>query len=437
MQALAAVLLARGWRLTGSDVDPGAADWLAGRDVTVHAGHDARHIDARADLVMHSDAVGEDNVERRRAARLGIAQSSYPQAVAGLMAHKRGIAVAGTHGKSTTTAMIGAIMVAAGVDPTVIGGAAPLDGGPCGGRAGRGPWLVAEACEYRANFLRLRPEIAVILNIEPDHFDCYPTPRALERAFVRFMSQAGRNGTGRTVVANLDCPATRRCLAAAGCRAMTFGLAADACWRPAHVEETGGLHRFTVLQAGRKFCEIRLRVPGRHQVSNALAAVAAAQEAGIAAGAIERGLSEFAGIHRRLERVASLGGVEILDDYAHHPTEVRATLAAVRLMYPNRRVWCLFQPHQVSRTRALVDDFASSLQNADRVAVADVFAAREVAGAAPRAVAEDLAARARRLGGTVLPGHQLQTIVGDVAAAARPGDVVLTMGAGDIRKHLP
>ena len=313
----------------------------------------------------------------------------------------------------------------------MICGATPL-GSDSGGRTGSGDWLVAEACEYRENFRHLRAEIAVVLGIEHDHFDYYRSLAEVERAFGKFVQRVPGGGV---VIANADCPATRRALAAVAGRMTTFGFSAAADWRPIATAHTRGQHRFEIRRRGRQFCHVVLRVPGLHQVANALAATAACYEAGATAAQIAAGLAEFRGLRRRMEHVAQVGGIDILDDYAHHPTEVRAALAAVRSMYPGRRLWCVFQPHQISRTTALVDEFAASLQNTDRVAVTEVFVARERIDVNPLIVAENLAQRTREMGAEVLPDCRAEEIFDRIAAAAQAGDVVITLGAGDIRKR--
>lgn len=432
MQALAQVLLDRGWRLSGSDTSVAGVRWLRDRGVDVHSGHAEAAVCKRSGGVVYSDAVNADNVERQKAARLGLAEFSYPQALGVLMAERRGLAVAGTHGKSTVTAMIAKIMERAGFDPTVICGAAPA-GANSGGRGGAGEWLVAEACEYRENFRHLRPELAVVLGIEIDHFDYYSSRAELSAAFRRFVAQVPDAGV---VLANADCQATRR--ATADCRAqrLTFGVSsADADWQARAIKHIHGRYSFEIWHHGARVAEVLLQVPGRHQVVNALAAAAAARAAGVPIEGIVAGLEGFRGLRRRLEFVARAGGIELWDDYAHHPTEVRATLAALRTMYPARRIWCVFQPHQLSRTRALVDEFAASLHNADRVTVTEVFVARETPLECPRAAAEDLARRVRAYGTEVLPDSRPAAILNYICTAARPGDVVITMGAGDIRNR--
>ena len=391
MRSLGEVLAARGWLLTGSDTAAACELGISRRVIAIHAGHRPDNVPRDADLVIHSAAVTLNNPERVRADDLGIPQCSYPQMLGKLMHERRGLAIAGTHGKSTVAAMTAAILCQAGLDPTVVAGGTPL-GSDSGGRHGAGEWMVAEACEYRRHFLELSPEIAVVLNIEPDHFDCYASQTDLEDAFARFVRRVPPGGL---VLSNADCPATQRIAAGLACRHASFGLSPAAHWRAVLLDQRDGRYAFQVTRCGKGVCRIVLRVPGRFQVYNALAAAAAAWEAGASAAHIQAGLNDFGGLWRRLETVADRRGVTLIDDYAHHPTEVAATLAALRQAYPGRPVWCVFQPHQASRTHRLLDEFAASLQNADCVAIASVFRARESPDERPSATAADLACATR------------------------------------------
>lgn len=438
MRALADVLSGWGWRVSGSDTRPEAAEPLARAGVRIHRGHAAENLPADVDLVVASDAVPPDAPELRRARELEIPTQSYFQTLGQLMATRHGLAVAGTHGKSTATAMAAALLVAAGLDPTVVCGAAAL-GCRSGGRAGRGRPMLVEACEYRANFLHLRPRHAVILGIEPDHFDCYQSSEELERAFTRFARSLPDDGL---LLARYDCPATRRVSSQGGlrCRVETFGFDARADWSARQVSSrrarrgTGrrGFPEFSIFWRGEPLCDVQLRVPGRHNVLNATSAAALAWHEGVQPGVIAAGLSAFGGLRRRLEMLPVLGGVTRMDDYAHHPTEVAASLEAVRRMYPGRRLWCVFQPHQVSRTEHLLDELAQSLQNADKVVVADIFRAREPGPKRGEVTAGDLAERARALGAEASHLAGRQRIVRLLETHLRPGDVLITMGAGDI-----
>lgn len=428
MRSLAVVLRGREWRIGGSDSDPHAAQELSRRGMHVAAGHSARHLPPTTDVVIYSDAVPVHNPERRRAAELGIPALSYAQMLGCLMRGCCGLAVAGTHGKSTTTLMTAQILIDAGLDPTVVAGATPL-AKRSGGRAGQSEFVLVEACEYRRNFLHLRPQAAAILGIEPDHFDCYSSFVELEHAFAQFAAQLPPQGL---LVARADCAATVRATRAANCRIETFGIAANADWQAVDLRSCRGRYRFWVQRHGERIAQIALRVAGRHNVLNALAAAALSLAAGADGRAIEHGLNRFRGVRRRLEVLGLRDGAVLIDDYAHHPTEVTAALSAVREMYPRRRLWLVFQPHQVSRTAHLLDEFAASLQNADKIVVADIVRARE-RQTSGEITASDLAARVRLLGGDVDAVHSPEEIVNHLGERLAPDDVLITMGAGNIR----
>ncbi|HUT09412.1 MAG TPA: UDP-N-acetylmuramate--L-alanine ligase [Thermoguttaceae bacterium] len=430
MRALAEVLLGRGWLLSGSDLEVQRVAHLATDRLWLCRGHAAEHLAQDTDLVVYSDAVPADNPELRRAAELGLPAVSYFQMLGRLMSERRGLAVAGAHGKSTATAMAAEVLVRAGLDPTVLCGATPL--GHCsGGRAGNGPLMLVEACEYRANFLHLRPKHAVILGIEPDHFDCYDSAEALEDAFAQFAQSVPSDGL---LLARYDCPATQRVIGGLACRVETFGIDRRADWSAQGLIARSGCYTFDVARRGRRFCGVNLHVPGRHNVLNALAAAALASENGVAADRIAEALGQFRGLHRRLEILGTFGGVLLLDDYAHHPTEVAASLTTVRQLAPGRRVWCVFQPHQVSRTEHLLGELAASLQNADRVLVAEIFRAREGPPRPGEVTAADLARAVRRGGVEVPECHTLEEIARLLKTRLVPGDVLVTMGAGDVWK---
>jgi len=430
LRSLAEVLLGWGWQLSGSDLAPDPALPLAAAGARIYQGHAAAHLTARTDLVIHSDAIPPANPELRRAAELGIPTLSYFEMLGRLMSSRRGLAVAGTHGKSTTTAMAAGLLVGAGLDPTVVCGAAPL-GGHSGGRPGRGDLMLVEACEYRGNFLHLPAEQVVILGIEPDHFDYYDSLDQLQRTFARFARSVPQTGL---VLAQHECAATARATAGLRCRVETFGFDPGADWSARHLSSRRGAYGFGIFRHGRRLCQVRLQVPGRHNVLNALAAAALAWQNGVGPRQIAAGLSRFAGLRRRLEVLGSCRGVLLLDDYAHHPTEVAATLQTVRQMCPGRRLWCVFQPHQTSRTEHLLDGLATSLQNADKVVVADIFCAREPAPQPGQVTAADLARQVRGGGGQVFDVHTTEPIVRLLQTRLVPGDVLITMGAGDIGK---
>ncbi|MBN1395899.1 MAG: UDP-N-acetylmuramate--L-alanine ligase [Pirellulales bacterium] len=452
MRALANVLAGWEWSISGSDLDLAPIKHLASTGLRLFQYHSADNLPPDAELVVHSDAVPPDNPELRRAAERGVETLSYFQMLGRLGTGRDVSAVAGTHGKSTVAAMTAHILVRAGLDPTVVCGAAPL-GAHSGGRAGRGEKMLVEACEYRANFLHLHPRRAVILGIEPDHFDCYNSLDKLEAAFGRFAALPPADGL---LLACGDCPSTRRAAATAQCRVETFALRTDADWTVSNIkprppvapDDVGaavrnvevaaqlpprqGRFQFEIRRFGRRFCEAQLRMAGRHNVFNALAAAALAHANGVSASDISAGLSDFPGLRRRMEPFGCRHGVEMIDDYAHHPTEVKAALATARLMFPGRRVWCVFQPHQASRTTRLLDELAESLQNADKLLVAEVFLARENRDYRRVELADRLAHAAEALGTEVLPGHTNREITETLETQLVSGDVLITLGAGEV-----
>ncbi len=457
MRSLARVLLDEGWTVSGSDARVDELPRLAAAGVELFQRHAAENVDPQTDLVIHSDAVPLTNPELLHAGESRLPMLSYFQAVGQLMLGRRGLAVAGTHGKSTTTAMLADALDLAGLPATVVYGAEPLaqelDGRRGEGRESaedkedkadkasevdkasdhdaRPALMVVEACEYRANFLNLRPESAVITGIEPDHFDCYRTTEQLTHAFALFARRLPKDGL---LLIRSGCRASAVAASGVVCDVETFGLDPTADWSAEHLIERQGKYHFSIHRRGRPVGQVALRVAGRHNVLNALAAAALAWRVGAKPREITMGLSRFAGLRRRLELVGQWRGVTLLDDYAHHPTEVTATLETVRRIYPGRRLWLVFQPHQTSRTERQLDELAASLQNADRVLVADVFRAREPLDARPAVTAADLAERVR-LGGVDTSGiHSMLEIGRLLRARLRSGDVLITMGAGDIRK---
>ncbi len=478
MRAMADVLTGWGWQVSGSDSSLNAAACLPNgvRAVRLYHEHAAENLPTDTELVIHSDAVPKENPELRRAAELGIPTLSYFEMLGRLSKDRNTVAVAGTHGKSSATAMLAHILAKAGRDPTVFFGATPL-GATSGGRAGRrldsplplgegpgvramtaGPLgstppqsaltltlsqrarglsapvsgdglMLVEACEYRENFLHLRPRQAAILGIEADHFDCFDSLTQIEDAFQRFAASVPADGM---LLVRHDCRSTRRATASARCRVESFSFASGADWSVDEFADEGGYFRFSLHRFGQRLCDVRLQVSGRHNVLNALAAAALAWHNGATAVEIASGLETFAGLHRRLEVLGTWHGVTHLDDYAHHPTEVTVALETVRRMFPDGRLWCVFQPHQASRTARLLDEFAASLQNADRVVVGEICRAREGSPAPGEITAADLAQRTRELGVEVLAGHRAEEIVATLRTHLAPGDVLVTLGAGDV-----
>jgi UDP-N-acetylmuramate--alanine ligase len=433
LSAIAALLLERGYRVSGSDQRPNdATAELAERGVVIYRGHQARHV-AGADLVLISSAVPADNAEVLAARAAGVPVVKRAAFLGPLMEGQHGIGVAGTHGKTTTASMIAIILLRAGMDPSfVVGGRIPV--GPAEGlpsstvaaRSGLGPFVI-EADEYDGMFLGLRLETAVVTNVEWDHVDCYPTPAAFINAFRKFVGQLPPHGY---LVLCADDPGALalRDAAPAGVTVHTYGLAPDADWQARALipNERGGFDA-EVWFANAKVASLLLAAPGRHNIRNALAALAVAHWHGIAPHWATLMLCDFQGAGRRFEFVGEAGGITVIDDYAHHPTEVATTLAAARLRFPTRRVWAVFQPHTFSRTKALLAEYTHSFDDADRVLLLDIYAAREKI---------DLGMHSQQLLAQLEHPHALylgsiENAVRHLLAEVAPEDVVITMGAGD------
>jgi UDP-N-acetylmuramate--alanine ligase len=432
MKALSELLAGSGWAVTGSDsgAAAGTIAQFARRGLRIHPGHESAFVPEQTGLLVYSPAVPADNPERLSAARRRIPQCSYTQMLGRLMQGKTGLSIAGTHGKSTTTAMVGFTLTHAGLDPSVVVGA-ELREINRGGWSGSGPHFVVESCEYQRHFLDLTPAYAAILGVEPDHFDCFSNLDETIAAFAAFAQRVPASGR---LLIPAECDAAKSACLAAEAPAESFSLLPEADWWAADIRPAGSGHRFRVFLRGEYFSEILLRVPGRHNVRNALAAVAMCHYAGAAPAAIREGLAEFAGIRRRFEPVGMWRGATLIDDYAHHPTAVRATLATAREQFPDRRVWCVFQPHQVSRTRSLLDAFSRSFESADETIVLPVFAAREQVTEEPVRLARQLAARICRHGSRARFFPTLDRTLATLDDELRAGDILITMGAGDVGK---
>jgi UDP-N-acetylmuramate--alanine ligase len=379
-----------------------------------------------ASVVVASAAIKESNPELAAARQRGLEVVSRAQMLGRVMdLYETRIAVSGTHGKTTTSAMIALMLEHAGMDPTaLIGGDVPQ--WQSNARLGHGKNFVAEACEAYSSFLDLRPTISVITNVEADHLDHYETLENIVKAFEQFLSS-----TSRLAILWADDPHTPR-LSECACRTVTFGFGDSGQLRACR-EENFGL--YTIWRGSERMGSLRLGVPGKHNVLNALAAVAVGLEMGIPYPEIAEGLAAFVGTGRRFERLGETDdGIAVIDDYAHHPTEIRATLAAARQAFPGRRIIAVFQPHLPSRTRDLMDDFATAFVDADLAVLTDIYLAREAAD--PAVTGEVLALR---VGASL--GADRTTYVADkhnlpdaLKRIAWPKDVILTLGAGDIRE---
>ena len=431
MSGIAELLANLGYEVSGSDARRSdVTSRLETLGVTIAAGHDAGHVGS-ADVVVVSSAIGQDNPEVAEARRRHVPVIPRAEMLAELMRLRYGIAVAGAHGKTTTTSMVALVLDRAGLDPTaVIGGRLSAFGSNA--RLGKGDYMVAEADESDRSFLKLSPAMAVITNVDREHMESYGTWEHLQAAFIEFANKVPFYGA---VVACADDRPVRELLPRISRRVITYGLDGEA-----NVAGTGmRLEAFgsrCVVRHRRserdveELGELRLRVPGRHNVLNALAAVAVAVEVGIPFGRVAEALEEFQGAERRFQTKGEVDGVLVIDDYGHHPTEIAAVIAAAKAGI-DRRIIAVFQPHRYSRTEQLLEEFGPAFEGADRIVLTDIYAAGEppIAGITAERLAESIRAR-------VAAPVELVPAVADVPAAvarlATAGDLVLTLGAGSI-----
>ncbi len=423
MSPLAKVLFDRGVPVSGSDInDSDAVRELRDQGITIHIGHRSENVLGAA-FVIRTAAAHEDNPEVEYARDNGIPVFERAEAWGCLMRHyKNALCISGTHGKTTTTSMCTHILMAARMDPTVmIGGTLALL--HSGYRVGKGDTIVLESCEYYNSFLSFFPTIAVILDVEADHLDFFKDLEDVKRSFRAFANLVPV--PDGVVIANIDDENTMDAIDGIRRRVVTFGFSPAADIRAKNLTVENGVSKFDVIYKMKPYCHIELAIPGRHNVKNALAAAAAAIELGIPGEAVARGLAAFRGAARRFEFKGSVNGARVYDDYAHHPGELHALLDAVRSI-SDGRVVLAFQPHTYSRTKALFDDFARELSRADKVYLAEIYAAREsnTIGISSK----DLAA--------AIPGAvfcpTFPELTENLRREAKPGDVILTVGAGNI-----
>jgi UDP-N-acetylmuramate--alanine ligase len=432
MGGIAEVLVNLGYRVQGSDLRSNAVTVrLANMGVRVFVGHAAEQVKG-ADVVVVSTAVAADNPELAAAQAARIPVVRRAEMLAELMRFLQGIAVAGTHGKTTTTSLVASVLAEGGLDPTfVIGG--QLKSAGSNAKLGTGRYLVAEADESDASFLHLQPVLAIVTNIDNDHLATHGGDfEKLKQSFVEFLHNLPFYGLA---VLCSDDPVVHELLPLVGRPTVRYGLGEDAALRATALERRGGQTRFSVAREGRGPLAVTLNLPGLHNVRNALAAIAVATELEVGDEAIQRALATFEGIGRRLESLGDVaiatGHVTVVDDYGHHPTEIAATLEAARQAWPGRRLVLAFQPHRYTRTRDLIDDFGRVLSEADALFVTEVYAAGEepIANADGRAICRAVRGRGLLEPVFVEDVHALPGALGSVLA---DGDVVLTMGAGSI-----
>ncbi len=430
MSGIAEILIDQGFTLTGSDRAASEnTERLATLGAHVYIGHAAANVEPDVDVLVFSSAVPPDNPELVEAQRRNIPAIRRAEMLAEVMRLKYGIGIAGTHGKTTTTTMTGLVLMEGGIDPTVIVGGRVNLLARSNARLGKGEFIVVEADEYDRSFLSLTPTIAVLTTLETDHLDCYRDLEDIKAAFVQF---AGKVPFYGFVVLCLDEPALQEIMPKIRKKIVTYGFNGQADLQAVDVVHKENTTTFTVLRKGNDLGAIVLHVPGRHNVLNALAAIAVGLEMQVPFATIKRGVEKFTGVFRRWEVKADVHGITVIDDYAHHPTEIRATLQGAKGGW-RRRVVCVFQPHLYSRTRDFYEDFGRAFFDADVLVLTDVYPAREepiqgVTGELIANAAKDF-------------GHKQVHYVPDktkipafLASIARKGDMIITMGAGDIWK---
>ena len=432
MSGIAEILLNLGYRVTGSDQKKNdAVEHLAERGAKIFIGHEAGHVEG-AHVVVYSSAVSRDNIEVQVARQRQIPTIPRAEMLAELMRLKYGIAVAGTHGKTTTTSLIGTILAEGRYDPTIVVGGRVTSLGS-NARLGQGEFLVAEADESDGSFLKLQPTIAVVTTVDAEHLDHYGTLEAIRDAFVAFVNKVPFYGSA---VLCLDQPNIQMLIPRIEKRIITYGLESGADLVARHLHLSGMTSRFEVYQRGSRLGECALQIPGRHNVLNALAAIGVGLDLDIPFVTIQRALAGFAGVQRRFQVRGSARGVTVVDDYGHHPAEVRATLAAAKAGF-DCRVVTVFQPHRYTRTHHLRQEFLTAFNQADVLIVMDVYAAGEAA--IPGVTGEDLAEGIRAHGhrNVTYLGSDRARIVGHLCEITRNGDLVLTLGAGDVSQLGP
>lgn len=435
MSGIAEVLLEQGYKISGSDInDSPVLQRLASKGATTMIGHDAKNI-VGTDVVVVSSAVADSNPEVLAARRQKIPVVPRAEMLAELMRFRQGIAIAGTHGKTTTTSLVSAVLSKAGLDPTfVIGGIVASEASNA--RLGKGEILIAEADESDASFLQLTPTISAITNIDADHMETYGNSfEQLKQTFVQFIHKLPFYGLA---VLCFDDPVIRDIADQFNRRIVSYGMREGVDVQAINVQQQGFNTQFEVIRFGESIGQFTLSMPGTHNVLNALAAISIAAQLGVKDDAVRQALKEFSGVGRRFERLGNLalgkgGKAEIIDDYAHHPRELSATLTASKLVWPDRRIVCLFQPHRYSRTQALLDDFAQVLSEQANLLLLEVYPAGEqhIEAADSRALAEAIRAR----GGQAILIQDFEQANTVLAHQLQDKDVLLCLGAGDIGRY--
>jgi len=431
MSGIAEILIDEGFTITGSDRAASEnTERLSQLGAKVSIGHAAENLDGDTDVLVYSSAVGPENPELLEAHKRKIPVIRRAEMLAEVMRLKYGIGVAGTHGKTTTTSMISLILLEGGVDPTVIVGGRLRGLAGSNARLGKGDFIVVEADEFDRSFLSITPTIAVLTTLETDHLDCYRDLEDIKSAFLQF---AGKVPFYGFVVLCLDEPALQEIMPKIKKKIVTYGLNGQADLQALDLRHRQNTTRFSVFHHGRDLGEIEIQIPGTHNVENALAAIAVGLELNVPFPLVKSGIEKFTGVFRRWEVKAEVQEITVIDDYAHHPTEIKATLAGSKAGW-RRRVVCIFQPHLYSRTRDFYDEFGRAFFNADVLVVTDVYPAREepIQGVSGELIANAAKEFGHKQVHYVADKNNIPTFLMSIV---RPGDIVITMGAGDIWRY--
>jgi UDP-N-acetylmuramate--alanine ligase len=428
MSGLAEILLENNYKVSGSDMKASSiTEKLSMQGAEVFIGHDEKNIND-SDLVVYTAAVSDDNPELMRARDLNLHIMDRAEFLGQIMkGHKYNVAISGTHGKTTTTSMVSHIFLDANLDPTIlVGGELDIINGNV--RTGKSEYFITEACEYKASFLKFFPHVGVILNVEADHLDFYRNIDHIQETFIEFIKLIPKDGY---LVAYAEDEKLKQIIDHAESNVLTYGINEGNITAKNISFNEKGCSSFEVYKGDEKLFDANLNVPGKHNVLNALASICVALSLNVAHEHIIDGLASFFGTHRRFEFKGVKDGVTVVDDYAHHPTEIKATLEAAK-NFPHRKIFCVFQPHTYTRTLTLFDDFTHSFINTDEVILADIYAARENF---TKLISSDMLGDSIRALGKVCHNfHSFEEIVDYLKANLKEGDLLLTAGAGDVYK---
>lgn len=426
MSGLAEILLLKGYKVSGSDMKASSlTEKLSKLGGEIYIGHNKQNL-KNVDIVIYTAAIPNSNPEIVAAKELNIPMYTRAEFLGAIMkGHKYNVAISGTHGKTTTTSMISHITLSADLDPTIlVGGELDVINGNV--RTGKSEYFITEACEYKASFLSFYPYIGVILNIDADHLDFYKDIDEIQATFKKFINLIPKDGY---LVANADDKRTAEIANTASCNVLTFGIDSGDVTAKNIKFDNQGCAFFDVFKAGAFILSVKLNVPGKHNILNALAAISSSFILNISNNSIIAGLQNFGGTHRRFEYKGTKNGVVVIDDYAHHPTEIKATLAAIK-NYPHKKVFCVFQPHTYSRTISLFDEFTNAFQGVDSLILADIYAAREKDTGVVSS--EMLCNSISKTGIRCKNIHNFNDVVACLDKELNEGDLLLTVGAGNV-----